>query len=89
MKNETEITYAEAAVMFKAANLSSSQRFVRGKIALHPKLCPVQSYSYHTKRMRVSDVKRLMAHLVNHSRMVKKTYPGDMLHGAPARKGKR
>lgn len=81
---ESGITYDEAAVMFKAANLPSSQRHVRGVIAANPKLCPVQSYSYHTKRMLVSDVKRLIAHQVKLASPNRKLYTGDDLHGKAA-----
>lgn len=86
MKN---LTYREAAALFKAADLPSSVRHVRTMIWNHPKLCPVQNHSYHNKTMREPDVQRLIKKLVAevHSR---KSYTGEtMLHGTEAGRGKR
>lgn len=86
MKN---ITYGEAAALFKAANLPSSPRHVRTMIWAHPKVCPVQNHSYHNKTVREPDVQRLIKKLMAevHSG---KSYTGEtMIHGTEAGRGKR
>ncbi len=60
---EKLITYDEALAEFKSANLCTNVRTVKRKLAKHRRLCPVVSEGYHYKRVRLGDVRKLVAHL--------------------------
>ncbi len=80
MSDAASLTYEDAAVLFRAANLPSSLRHVREKIwttrdARGRLICPVEVIGYHVKRLRPENVARLVAFLSKNNRS-RKVYPG-------------